>query len=54
MSSCGVVHGNAGRVMHDNSHEIMHASLGGAVVHKNSCNSHGADLDRPRVTILQA
>ena len=37
-------HGNAGRVMHDNLYGVMHAKSGGSVVHRNSCNSHGADV----------
>ena len=29
---------------HDNSHGVMHANSGGAVVHKNSCVAHGAEV----------
>ena len=42
MNSCGSVHGV---VMHDNSSGV-HVTSRGAVEHRNSCNSHGADVRR--------
>ena len=36
MNSCGDVHGN--------SHGVMHANSGGAVVHRNSCATHGDEV----------
>ena len=40
MNSCGLVRG---AVMHDNSSGV-HVGSCGAVGHRNSCNSHAADL----------
>ena len=44
MNSCGVVQENSCGVVHVNSHGVMHANLGGAVVHRNSCVTHGAEV----------
>ena len=44
MNSCGSVHGCSGGVVHVDAHGVMHANLSGAVVHRNSCNSHGTEV----------
>ena len=41
MNSRGSVHGG---VMHDNSNDVLHVTSRGAVEHRNSCNSHAAEL----------
>ena len=41
MNSCGSVHGGG---VHVNSSGIVHLIPGGAVVHRNSCNSHAAGV----------
>ena len=40
MNSWGSVHGG----VHVNSSGIVHLNSGGAVVHRNSCNSHAAEV----------
>ena len=44
MNSCGSVQGCSDGVVHVNSHGVIHANSGGAVVHKNSFDSHCADV----------
>ena len=41
MNSCGSLHGGG---MHDNSFGVLHVNSGGAARHRNSCNSHSAEL----------
>ena len=42
VNSCGVCAWQNKSVVHVDSHGVVHASSGGAVVHRNSCVPHGA------------